>query len=142
MEIKAVFRDGFEPSYSTPGASGLDLKATENVCIEPGQFKAVNLDLKMIIPQGYEMQVRPRSGLMFKIGVVGGLGTIDSDYRGIIKACLFNFGDEPFYVHKGDRVCQGVIAKVEHITIKRVTEEEFEQDSTERGQGGFGSTGI
>lgn len=142
MEIKTYYRDGYEPTYATDGASGIDLKATEDCCIEVGGFKSVNLEIRMIIPKGYEMQVRPRSGLMFRLGVVGGLGTIDSDYRGKISVCLFNFGDEPFYVHKGDRICQGVFCKVEKVTIKRVTADEFNEDTTDRGDGGFGSTGI
>jgi dUTP pyrophosphatase len=142
MEIKTYYRDGYEPTYATEGASGIDLKATEDCCIEPGKFKSVDLSLKMIIPKGYEMQIRPRSGLMFKLGVMGGLGTIDSDYRGYIKAILFNFSDEYFYIHKGDRICQGVFSKIEHVTIKRVTMDEFDKDITDRGNGGFGSTGI
>ena len=128
------------PQYQTEGASGLDLHAAESITIEPGQVKLISTGLRIAIPSGFEGQVRPRSGLALKhgIGLLNSPGTIDSDYRGIVGIILFNFGQEPFVVHRGDRVAQLVITKVEKASIRQVEH----LDTSTRESGGFGSTGI
>ena len=127
------------PVQATPGSSGFDLRARESVIIAAGEIVAVPTGLRMGIPRGYEGQVRPRSGLSLKgITVANAPGTIDSDYRGEVKVILINLGREPFHLEKGDRMAQLVIQKVESVTWRLVDELE----STERGAGGFGSTGT
>jgi dUTP pyrophosphatase len=130
------------PSYQTAGASGMDLAAAveETLTIRPGEWKLVSAGIRISIPEGYEAQVRPRSGLAFRhgIGVLNGPGTVDSDYRGVVSVILFNFGKEPFTVRRGDRIAQMVIQKV----VKAEWIESVELDETERKSGGFGSTGI
>ncbi len=127
------------PSYATEGAAGLDVVAAEHVLIPPGARHAVATGFAIAIPQGYEVQVRPRSGLALKYGVtcLNTPGTIDSDYRGEVKVILANLSDEPFEVVRGERIAQLVIQAVEHVTFGEVQE----LDDTERGEGGFGHTG-
>jgi dUTP pyrophosphatase len=127
------------PAYATDGAAGMDLVSAEDVTLAPGARHAVATGLAMAIPQGYEIQVRPRSGLALKhgISVPNTPGTIDSDYRGELKVILINLGPEPFAIQRGDRVAQLVLAPVVQATWDEVSE----LDSTERGAGGFGSTG-
>ena len=127
------------PAYATDGAAGMDVVAAEDVTIRPGERHAVATGLSMAIPPGYEIQVRPRSGLALKHGITvpNTPGTIDSDYRGELKAILINHGSEPFAIHRGDRVAQLVLAPV----TRAVWEEVEELDETARGSGGFGSTG-
>lgn len=127
------------PHYTTDGAAGMDIVSAEDVTIKPGERHAVATGLAMAIPQGFEIQVRPRSGLALKNGVSvpNAPGTIDSDYRGELKAILINHGTEPFVIQRGDRVAQIVLAPV----TRAVWEEVEELDTTERGAGGFGSTG-
>ncbi|WP_284126507.1 dUTP diphosphatase [Parerythrobacter aestuarii] len=127
------------PEYATDGAAGMDVVSAEDVTIKPGERHAVATGLSMAIPQGYEIQVRPRSGLALKHGITvpNTPGTIDSDYRGELKAILINHGDEPFVIHRGDRVAQLVLAPV----TRAVWEEADQLDETQRGEGGFGSTG-
>ena len=127
------------PSYATPGAAGMDVVAAEDLDLAPGQRHAVATGFRVAIPQGYEIQVRPRSGLAFKhgISVPNTPGTIDSDYRGELKILLINHGAEPFAIRRGDRIAQLVPAAVTLAAIDEVTE----LDDTTRGQGGFGSTG-
>jgi dUTP pyrophosphatase len=127
------------PAYATHGAAGMDVLAAEDVTLAPGARHAVATGLALAIPQGFEIQVRPRSGLALKhgISVPNTPGTIDSDYRGELKVILINHGDEPFAIARGDRVAQLVLAPVVRAAWKEVAD----LDETERGAGGFGSTG-
>ena len=127
------------PSYATPGAAGMDVVAAEDFNLAPGQRHAVATGYKVAIPEGYEIQVRPRSGLAFRhgIGVPNTPGTIDSDYRGELKILLINHGSEPFAIRRGDRIAQLVPAAVTLAAFDEVEN----LDETHRGAGGFGSTG-
>jgi dUTP pyrophosphatase len=127
------------PAYATSGAAGMDVVSAEDVTLPPGARHAVATGLAMAIPQGYEVQVRPRSGLALKHGITvpNTPGTIDSDYRGELKVILINLGQEPFAIARGDRVAQLVLAPV----VQAAWDEVDELDATERGEGGFGSTG-
>ena len=127
------------PAYATPGAAGLDVVAAEDVDLLPGQRHAVATGFQVAIPVGYEIQVRPRSGLAFKhgISVPNTPGTIDSDYRGEVKVLLINHGDQPFAIRRGERIAQMVPAVVQ----KAMFDEVGELSDTDRGAGGFGSTG-
>jgi len=127
------------PKYATAGAAGMDVLSAEEVTLAPGARHAVATGLSVAIPPGYEIQVRPRSGLALKhgIGVPNTPGTIDSDYRGELKVILINHGAEAFPVHRGDRIAQLVLAPVTLAEWDEVAE----LDDTERGAGGFGSTG-
>ena len=127
------------PAYATPGAAGLDVVAAEDLDLQPGQRYAVATGFKVAIPDGYEIQVRPRSGLAFKhgISVPNTPGTIDSDYRGELKVLLINHGSEPFPIRRGERIAQLVPAVVTPAAFDEVAELE----DTHRGAGGFGSTG-
>ena len=127
------------PAYATEGAAGMDVLSAEDVTLEPGARHAVATGLAVAIPPGYEIQVRPRSGLALKhgISVPNTPGTIDSDYRGELKVILINHGAEAFAIARGDRVAQLVLAPVTRGTWEEVEE----LDETARGAGGFGSTG-
>ena len=127
------------PRYATDGAAGMDVLSAEDVMLAPGARHAVATGLAVAIPPGYEIQVRPRSGLALKhgIGVPNTPGTIDSDYRGELKVILINHGAEPFAIQRGDRVAQLVLAPVTLAQWAEVAE----LDETSRGTGGFGSTG-
>ena len=128
------------PAYATEGAAGMDVVSAEDVTIQPGARHPVATGLALAIPAGYEIQVRPRSGLAFKHGmtVPNTPGTIDSDYRGELKVLLINHGSEPFTIARGDRVAQLVLAPVVQASWREVEE----LDETARGAGGFGSTGV
>lgn len=128
------------PTYATPGAAGLDVVAAEDLDLQPGQRHAVATGFQVAIPAGFEIQVRPRSGLAFKhgISVPNSPGTIDSDYRGELKVLLINHGPEPFAVRRGERIAQLVPAAVTLATFDEVDKLE----ETDRGAGGFGSTGL
>lgn len=127
------------PAYATQGAAGMDVVSAEDVTIAPGARHAVATGLAVAIPCGFEIQVRPRSGLPLKHGitVANAPGTIDSDYRGELKVILINHGAEPFAIVRGDRVAQLVLAPVVLASWLQVEE----LDETARGEGGFGSTG-
>ncbi|WP_285713810.1 dUTP diphosphatase [Erythrobacter oryzae] len=127
------------PAYATSGAAGMDVVSAEDVTLVPGARHAVATGLSMAIPAGFEIQVRPRSGLALKhgISVPNTPGTIDSDYRGELKVILINLGSEPFAIQRGDRVAQLVLAPV----VQAAWDEVAELDATERGESGFGSTG-
>lgn len=127
------------PAYATAGAAGMDVLAAEDVVIAPGARHAVATGLAVAIPAGFEIQVRPRSGLALKHGITvpNTPGTIDSDYRGELKVILINLGADPFPVHRGDRIAQLVLAQVTRAAWVAVDE----LDETVRGSGGFGSTG-
>lgn len=130
------------PAYATPDSAGLDLRAAleEPIVLEPGRRALVPTGLQMALPQGYEAQIRPRSGLAFRHGItmLNTPGTIDSDYRGEVKVLAVNLGDEPFEFRHGDRIAQMVIAPVIRAAIQGVEE----LPASVRGEGGFGSTGT
>lgn len=143
MEVKIINKSNNAlPEYQTSGAAGMDIRAfvPSDIKIKPGEVKLVPTGLYLEIPKGYEIQVRARSGLALKnsIGVANGIGTIDSDYRGELCVILVNFGQNEFVVKNGDRIAQMVLNKYEPIEF--VVYEEL--SSTERGEGGFGSSGV
>ena len=127
------------PSYATPGAAGMDVVAAEDLDLAPGQRHAIATGFRVAIPEGYEIQVRPRSGLAFKhgISVPNTPGTIDSDYRGEVKILLINHGPDSFPIRRGERIAQLVPAAVTLAAFDEVGD----LDDTHRGAGGFGSTG-
>lgn len=127
------------PVYATIGAAGMDVVAAEDTTLMPGARRAIATGFALAIPDGFEVQVRPRSGLALKYGVtcLNTPGTIDSDYRGEVKVILANLGAEPFIVARGDRIAQLVPAAVQRAQLTEVTN----LDDTVRGSGGFGSTG-
>lgn len=141
--IKIVSKSGIMPEYATEGSAGADLKAylpEGPVTLMPGERRLIPTGLFVELPQGIEAQIRARSGLSIKhgIGLVNGVGTVDSDYRGEWNIPLINWGQEPYTIHNGDRIAQAVFS--------RYIQAEFEAadsiDETERGAGGFGHTGI
>ncbi len=127
------------PAYESAGAAGMDIVTAEDFSLEPGERMAVPSGFAIAIPEGYEVQVRPRSGLAFKNGItcLNAPGTIDSDYRGEVKVILANLGSETFSALRGERIAQLVPAPVQRAVMTEVDE----LDDTERGSGGFGSTG-
>lgn len=142
-EIKCVAKDGVAvPSYETSGAAGADVRAflNEPVVIPVGKRAIIPTGLFFAIPEGFEIQVRPRSGLAAKNGVtvLNTPGTIDSDYRGEVKVILINLGDADFTVNNGDRIAQLIVAPVNQGIFVKTDK----LDETERGAGGFGSTGV
>ena len=130
------------PSYATSGSAGMDLTAAleEAFVLEPGERTLISTGLSIALPVGYEAQIRPRSGLALKNGVtvLNTPGTIDADYRGEIKVILANLGTEEFTIERGMRIAQMVVAKHEHVVWDKVETLE----DTDRGEGGFGSTGT
>ena len=142
MELKFKSLSGSLPTYATDGASGMDLRAfiDEPVILQPMERRLIPTGLFVQIPEGYEGQVRARSGLAIKhgIGLVNSIVTIDSDYRGELKIPVINFGNESFTINNGDRIAQLVIASYERVTPIVVSE----LDETDRGEGGFGHTGV
>lgn len=127
------------PAYASDGAAGLDIVSAEDLTLDPGERHAVATGFAIAIPPGFEVQVRPRSGLALKHGItcLNTPGTIDSDYRGEVKVILANLGSEPFEVRRGERIAQLVPAPVLRAAFVEVDS----LDSTGRGAGGFGSTG-
>ncbi len=143
MKVKIIKKNPFKlPEYETKGSAGVDLQAyVENpVVLKPMERALVPTGIFIEIPEGYEAQVRARSGLAIKHGIslVNGIGTIDSDYRGEIKVILINLGDKEFTINSGDRIAQMVFIKHEQADFE-LTEE---LNNTERGAGGFGHTGV
>lgn len=130
------------PGYSSKEAAGMDLRAalSKEMTLKPGERALIPTGLKMVLPIGYEAQIRPRSGLAYKHGItmLNSPGTIDSDYRGEIKVLAINHGKEKFSINHGDRIAQMVIAPVTQAIISEVEQ----VGTTERGKGGFGSTGV
>lgn len=130
------------PAYTTDGASGMDIRACVErpVVLEPGEIRLIPTGLAMSVPPGYEAQIRPRSGLALNhgIGMVNSPGTIDSDYRGEIGIILINWGKSPFVIRRGDRIAQMVVARVCRAEIL----EGKDLDPTDRGEGGFGHSGV
>ena len=127
------------PTYETAGSAGMDLRAAESITLKPGARHLVPTGLSIALPHGFEAQVRPRSGLAVKHGVtvLNSPGTIDSDYRGEVKVPLINHGQEDFFITRGDRIAQMVIAPVTQVSWTEVSV----LDETARGTGGFGSSG-
>ena len=129
------------PEYATPGSAAVDLRnAGPAVRLEPGERRLVPTGLAIALPDGYEAQVRPRSGLAIRrgIGLINSPGTIDSDYRGEVAVLLVNHGDAPHTLCRGDRIAQLVFSRVQPVRWEEVDE----LDETGRGDGGFGSTGV
>ncbi len=132
------------PTYATAGAAGFDLRAAVSgdgpLSLAAGERMLVPTGFACAIPHGYEMQIRPRSGLAVKHGVsvVNSPGTVDSDYRGPLMVCLINLGREPFTIHRGDRIAQAVVAPAPQMALMEVDD----LDATTRGESGFGSTGV
>ena len=143
MKIKIVNKSKHPlPEYATPGSAGMDLRANIDapITLAPGERKLIPTGIYIALPVGYEAQVRPRSGLALKygIGLANMLGTVDSDYRADVGVILINLGQEDFVVNDGDRIAQLVIAKYEIAEWEVVDE----LDKTERGEGGYGHTGV
>lgn len=139
-ELEIVLGPGAQaPFYATPGSAGMDLRSTEAVELAPGERKLVATGLKIAVPAGFEAQIRPRSGLALKQGIsmVNTPGTIDSDYRGEVGVILINHGQETVNLEAGERIAQMVICPVVQVSVRIVSK----LDETERGEGGFGSTG-
>lgn len=143
VEIKIINQSGNSlPRYETSGSAGMDLRAwlpSGSVILSPLERKLIPTGIRLEIPEGYECQIRPRSGLALKHGitVLNSPGTIDSDYRGEIGVILINLSSQPFTIHSGERICQMVFAKVEDALMTEVNI----ISETERGDGGFGHTG-
>jgi len=140
LRFKRIHPDAVLPSYAHPSDAGMDVRSVADVTIAPGGRALVPTGLIMLLPPLYEAQVRPRSGLALKSGVtvLNTPGTIDSGYRGEIGVILANFGTEAFQIRKGDKIAQIVIAPVTQPEIV----ETDSVDETDRGAGGFGSTGV
>lgn len=142
MDIRIKSLSGILPEYETEGSAGMDIRAyvEEPVTINPGKRALIPTGLFVEIPAGYEIQIRARSGLAIKkgIGLVNGVGTIDSDYRGEIGIILINWGEEDFVVNNGDRIAQMVLSKYERMNL--VASDTLSE--SERSTGGFGSTGV
>ncbi len=148
VEISVSWEDGADqglglPAYATPGSAGADLRANladrTTITLAPGARALVPTGLRMAIPEGYEVQIRPRSGLALRHGIIlpNSPGTIDSDYRGPLGVILMNAGDAPFVINHGDRIAQMVVAPVVRAGFTLAQS----LDDTARGVGGFGSTG-
>ena len=143
MKIKIVNKSKHPlPEYATPGSAGMDLRANIDapITLAPGERKLIPTGIYIALPVGYEAQVRPRSGLALKygIGLANMLGTVDADFRGEIGVILINLGQEDFVVNDGERIAQMVITKHERAEWDVVEE----LDETERGEGGYGHTGV
>lgn len=128
------------PAYATAHAAGMDVVSAEEIILNPGDRHPVATGFALAIPEGYEIQVRPRSGLALKHGITlpNAPGTIDADYRGELKVLLINHGADPFPIKRGDRIAQLIVAPVQLASFVEVDM----LDDTVRGQGGFGSTGV
>jgi len=139
LKIKKLTSKAQIPAYQTDESAGFDLHSIEDIIIQPGERKLIGTGLAFEIPKGYEIQIRPRSGLAYKhgISVLNSPGTIDSDYRGEIKILLINHSNENFEIKVGERIAQAVIQAVIQATFEEVEE----LNDTKRGTGGFGSTG-
>ena len=142
IQIKKLFGEVLTPKYETPGSSGMDIVAylNQDILVNPGEKTMVPTGFSLSIPKGYEVQIRPRSGLAAKKGitVLNTPGTIDSDYRGEIKVILINLSKDIFVVKNGERIAQMVVCPVEQARMEEVKE----LSNTDRGKGGFGSTGT
>ncbi len=142
IRLEQDYKDFPLPQYATPFSAGVDLHAAtrSDIVLKPGQWRLISTGVRIAIPTGYEGQIRPRSGLALKYGVtlLNAPGTIDADYRGIVGVILVNLGDEPFVIHRGDRIAQLVIAPIQQCAFEEVES----LKPSMRGAGGFGSTGF
>lgn len=140
VKFKPIHPSAQLPVYASAGAAGADVRSIENQTIYPGERMLISTGLECDIPEGFEIQVRPRSGLAFKNGVtvLNAPGTIDSDYKGVLGVLLVNHGDYPFEVNAGDRIAQIVVAPVVRVEFEAVDDVGY----SGRGAGGFGSTGV
>jgi dUTP pyrophosphatase len=142
IQIKKLSNEVLTPKYETPGSSGMDIAAyiDNDIIIKSGDKALVPTGFSLSIPQGYEIQIRPRSGLAVKKGitVLNTPGTIDSDYRGEIKVVLINLSKDEFTVKNGERIAQMVVCPIVQVSVQEVEE----LSGTDRGTGGFGSTGT
>ena len=142
IQIKKLSTEVLTPKYETSGSSGMDIAAyiRQDIIINPGEKALIPTGFSLSVPQGYEVQIRPRSGLAAKKGVtvLNTPGTIDSDYRGEIKVILINLSKDVFYVKSGERIAQIVVCPVKQVVVEEVNE----LSETNRGAGGFGSTGT
>jgi dUTP pyrophosphatase len=142
IQIKKLSNEVITPKYETSGASGMDIMAyiKEGIAINPGEKALIPTGFSLSVPQGYEVQIRPRSGLAAKKGitVLNTPGTIDSDYRGEIKVILINLSKDIFSIKNGERIAQMVVCPIKQVILEEVKE----LSETNRGVGGFGSTGI
>jgi dUTP pyrophosphatase len=140
IKVKKIREDAIIPVYAHEGDAGMDLFSVEKYLLKPMERCLVSTGVKFEIPLGYEIQIRPRSGLALKKGISmpNSPGTIDSGYRGEIEVIIINHGNEDFEINPGDRIAQIILNKVENIEI----EEADELEGSSRGEGGFGSTGL
>lgn len=142
VKITRLRKSARLPEYATIGSAGMDIYADvdSDVVIKPGEVKLIPTGIAIELPDGYEAQIRPRSGLAFKYGItlLNAPGTIDSDYRGEIKIIMINLGKEDFVVKRGDRIAQMIVSKFEKVEWEEVEK----LGETERGEGGFGHTGL
>ena len=143
IKVKIINRSGHQlPAYETPSSAGMDVRACleKPVTLQPLERALIPTGLRVQLPQGHEMQIRPRSGLALKHGIslVNSPGTVDADYRGEIGILVINLSNEPFVINDGERICQMVITNYTHVVGDPVVE----IDSTVRGDGGFGHTGV
>lgn len=143
IKVKIINRSGHQlPAYETPSSAGMDVRACleKPVTLQPLERALIPTGLRVQLPQGHEMQIRPRSGLALKHGIslVNSPGTVDADYRGEIGILVINLSNEPFVINGGERICQMVITNYTHVEWDPVEE----IDSTVRGDGGFGHTGV
>ena len=143
IKVKIRNRSGHQlPAYETPSSAGMDVRACleKPVTLQPLERALIPTGLRVQLPQGHEMQIRPRSGLALKHGIslVNSPGTVDADYRGEIGILVINLSNEPFVINDGERICQMVITNYTHVEWDPVEE----IDSTVRGDGGFGHTGV
>jgi len=143
VKIKKLHPDAIIPQYQTKGSAGFDVHALEEVRLPSGQRGIIKTGLAFVIPEGFELQIRPRSGLATKYGITitNSPGTLDSDYTDQLFVCLHNLGDMNFTAHKGDRIAQCVVNKIEVVDLVEVEEFSAEDMEKDRG-GGFGSTGV
>jgi len=143
IRVLRVSEKAILPKYQTKGAAGADIYASVHTEIMPGETKIVPTGLRMVIPGGYEIQIRPRSGLSLKekISVANAPATIDSDYRGEVGVIIHNYGSEVFKVTEGMRIAQMVLNEIPKISWMELTEEQFDRLNTDRGVGGYGSSG-
>ncbi len=143
IKVKIINRPGHElPYYATPSAAGMDVRACleSPVTLAPLERALIPTGLRVQLPQGHELQLRPRSGLALKKGItlVNTPGTVDADYRGEIGVILINLSNEPFVINDGERICQMVVTSYTHVSWEKTDE----LDHTVRGDGGFGHTGV
>jgi dUTP pyrophosphatase len=140
IQIMKVHQDAIIPHYAHHGDSGMDVYSIEDKILEPGETALIRTGLKLAVPENYEVQVRPKSGLALKhsVTLVNAPGTIDSGYRGEVGVILINLGHEPYHVKKHTKIAQFVVCPVIHATVNEVQS----LDDTVRGEGGFGSTGL